>query len=61
MEHLRGLCAVLEMTIDEAAGAGSVETRTDEEQVLMNAARSMSDVDRGFLLATAVHLAQKAK
>jgi len=61
MEHLRGLCAVLEMTIDEAAGVGTTETATDEEQVLLNAARNMSEADRGFLLATAVHLAQKAK
>lgn len=62
MEHLKGLCDVLGISIDAAAGAASKEARTDEEQVLLDAFRQMeSGQDREMLLANALHLARRNK
>ena len=60
MEHLVGLCEVLEMSLDEAAGKETTEARTDEEQSLLEAFRALNaGVDREYLLATALQMGKR--
>lgn len=61
MEHLRGLCDVLGMTIDQAAGGSNEEARTDEEQAWLRAFREVERADREYLLATAAVMAKRPK
>lgn len=61
MEHLRGLCNVLGLTLDQAAGGQSEEARTDEEQAMLQAFRASSGADREYLLATAAVMAKRPK
>lgn len=62
MEHLVGLCHVLGMSLDEAAGKASSEAATDEEHVWLDALRAVGDgVDREYLLATAVQMGKRPK
>lgn len=60
MEHLRGLCEVLGMTLDEAAGNATTEARTDEEQAWLEVLRQIkSGADRDYLIALGAQLAKK--
>ena len=61
MEHLRGLCDVLGLTLDQAAGGASDEAQTDEEQAILRAFRSVTEADREYLLATAAVMAKRPK
>lgn len=62
MEHLLAVCAVLGMTLDEAAGNATVEARTDEEQVWLEALRALpSGGDREYLLGLAATMASRPK
>ena len=61
MEHLQGLCAVLRLSLDEAAAGAANEAITDVEQAVLTALRKMDSKDAEFLLASALHLAQKPK
>lgn len=53
MEHLRGLCDVLEMTVDEAVKGAPHEAATGIEQAILAAVRDMGDADAEILLAMA--------
>jgi len=53
MEHLRGLCEVLQLTIDEAAPGGQVSAITDTEAALLRIVRTLSDEQAQALLAVA--------
>lgn len=61
MEHLKGLCDVLGMTLDQAAGGPSEEAQTDEEAALLQAFRAAGGADREYLLATAAVMANRPK
>lgn len=61
MEHLRGLCDVLGMTLDQAAGGPTEEAQTDEEAALLSAFRAAAGADREYLLATAAMMAKRPK
>lgn len=61
MEHLRGLCDVLGLTLDQAAGGRSEEAQTDEEQAMLQAFRAATGADREYLLATAAVMAKRPK
>lgn len=53
MVHLRGLCDVLEMTLDDAVKGAAAQAATGVEQALLEAIRKMPDADAEMLLAMA--------
>jgi hypothetical protein len=61
MEHLQGLCAVLRLSIDDAVKGAATEAATGVEQALLVAIRKMDPKDAEFVLASALHLADKGK
>lgn len=61
MEHLRGLCDVLEMTVDEAVKGAPNEAATGIEQAILAAVRDMDDVDAEMILALAQRARKRAK
>lgn len=61
MEHLQGLCAVLRLSIDDAVQGAANEAATGVEQALLEAIRKMDPKDAEFVLASALHLAQKKR
>ena len=62
MEHLVGLCSVLGMSLDEAAGKATSEAATDEEQIWLEALRAIgAGTDREYLLATALQMGKRPK
>ena len=62
MEHLVGLCEVLGLTLDEAAGRPTTEASTDEEQALLEAFRRLTGgADREYLLGMALQMGKRPK
>ena len=62
MAHLKGLCEVLGMTLDEAARGPSDEARTDEEQAWLRLFRELkSGEDREYLIGLGTQLANRPK
>lgn len=61
MQHLRGLCDVLGITIDEAIKGKPREAKTGMEQAMLEAMRGMQDVDAEMLLAMAKRMAKPQK
>lgn len=60
MEHLVGLCEVLGLSLDAAAGKPALEARTDEEQALLDAFRKLNvGTDREYLLGMALQLSKR--
>ena len=59
MNHLRGLCDVLDLTLDEAVKGAPAEAKTGTEQRMLEAMRSMSDADVEMLLAMAARMEGK--
>lgn len=53
MEHLKGLCRVLEMSLDEAMGESSLEAITDVEQLMLKKLRKLNPASAELLLALA--------
>lgn len=53
MEHLRGLCEVLELSLDEAVKGAPGEAKTAVEQRMLEVMRGLNDVDQEMLLAMA--------
>jgi transcriptional regulator with XRE-family HTH domain len=51
MQHLRGLCDVLDLSIDEAVKGAPNEAQTGVEQRMLDLLRSISDADGEMLLA----------
>jgi hypothetical protein len=50
MEHLKALCVVLELSLDDAVMGAPKEAKTAEEQVMLDLFRSSDDQGRQFLL-----------
>lgn len=61
MEHLRGLCDVLEMTLDEAIKGAPNEAATGLEQALLDAVRDMEGADAEMILANAQRLRRRTQ
>lgn len=53
MVHLRGLCDVLDMTLDDAVKGAAEQAATGVEQALLEAVRKLPDADAEMLLAMA--------
>ena len=53
MQHLRGLCDVLDLTLDEAVKGSPQEAKTGTEQAMLEAMRRLGDEDAEMLLAMA--------
>jgi transcriptional regulator with XRE-family HTH domain len=51
MQHLKAICAVLDVSLDEAIRGEPREAKTAEEQVLLDQFRDMSAEDREVYLA----------
>ena len=51
MEHLRALCVVLDVSLDEAVRGAPAEAKTGEEQVMLDLFRASGDEGRQLLLA----------
>lgn len=56
MDHLRGLCDVLDLSIDEAIKGTPGEAKTGLEQRMLDVLRGLSDVDQEMLLAMAARM-----
>ena len=59
MEHLRALCEVLDLTLDEAVKGAPAEAKTGVEQAMLEALRSMSAAKAEALLAVAKGMEDK--
>ncbi len=59
MEHLRGLLAVLDLSLDEAIKGAPAEAVTGTEQLMLQKMREMSQEDVELLLAMAEKLGRK--
>ena len=51
MEHLKAICAVLNVSLDEAIKGEPAEAKTAEEQAMLDAFRAATDQGRQVLLA----------
>jgi hypothetical protein len=51
MEHLKALCRVLEVSLDDAVSGAPTEAKTAEEQVMLDLFRASGDQGRELLLA----------
>lgn len=51
MEHLRALCDVLDLSLDEVYGMKAGEAKTETEMALLSAAREADDEDVQLALA----------
>jgi transcriptional regulator with XRE-family HTH domain len=51
MNHLRGLCDVLDLSIAEAMDEPSIEARTDLEQVILRGLRGIEPEDQELVAA----------
>lgn len=60
MEHLRALCRVLDVTLDEAIKGAPAEAKTGEEQAMLDLFRSTGDRERELLLAMAAQFRLKS-
>lgn len=56
MVHLRGLCDVLEISLDEAVKGAPDEAKTAMEAALLQSLRRMSDADAEVIMAMAKRL-----
>lgn len=61
MEHLKGLCQVLEMRVSEAMGETPLEAKTGIEQAVLAKLRNMSAAKAELLLALADEMETKKK
>lgn len=53
MEHLRALCDVLDVSLDEAVLGAPLEPQTGAEQKMLDLMRNMSDENIEIMLALA--------
>lgn len=51
MEHLRGLCDVLDLSLDEAIKGAPAEAKTGMEQAVLDALRDVPDDSQELALA----------
>lgn len=51
MEHLRGLCDVLDVSLDEAVKGAPAEAKTGMEQAILDALREVPDESQELALA----------
>lgn len=58
MQHLRGVCDVLGLSLDEAVKGAAHEAQTGTEQLMLNKMRNMADADVEVLLTMADRLAK---
>ena len=61
MQHLRGLCDVLGISIDEAVKGKPGEAKTGMEQAMLEAMRKLPDLDTEMLLAMAERMGKQQK
>ena len=61
MEHLRALCVVLDVSLDEAIGGSPSEAKTGEEQVMLDVFRASGDAGRQLLLAMGQQIGKNVK
>lgn len=59
MDHLRGLCDILDMSLDEAVKGAPAEAQTGAEQRMLDAMRTLGDADIEMLLAVAARMEKK--
>lgn len=59
MDHLRGLCDVLELSLDEAVRGAPGEAKTAVEQRMLDVMRDLSDADQEMLLAMASRMGDR--
>lgn len=59
MQHLRGLCDVLGLTLDEAVKGKPEEAKTGTEQAMLEAMRKLPDLDTEMLLAMAQRMGKQ--
>ena len=59
MDHLRGLCDILDMSLDEAVKGAPAEAQTGAEQRMLDAMRTLGDADIEMLLAMAARMEKK--
>lgn len=61
MEHLRALCDVVGVSLDEATGGMPQEAVTAVEQRLLQLTRQLDDLDAEMLLGIAERMSQREK
>lgn len=59
MEHLRGLCDVLDLSLDEAIKGAPAEAKTGMEQAMLDALRDVPDDSQELALAMLRKLRRK--
>lgn len=56
MEHLRAMCEVLDLSLDDAVKGSPKEAKTATQQLMLESMESMSDADAEILLAMAMRM-----
>ena len=59
MNHVRAICAVLDLEIGEAFGEDSVQAQTDVEQVMLKKMRKLSPEDQEIAMTLIEGLIRK--
>lgn len=61
MLHLKALCEVLDVSLDDAVRGVPTEARTAEEQVMLDTFRALGDEGRELLLAMGRQMGKPGK